>query len=123
MTQYTRPPEDRASDMFWDACLGGAGAWVMCSCGTEWNPEADPDDIDDSFYNDDYNTFRYVELEGKTFVEDCDECCKKLARYEQWIWNHREEIRNYLQIRVDQQLKWAEQERLLNDIAGIDRRV
>jgi hypothetical protein len=117
MTQYTKPKLDRASDMFWDALQGGASSYVICDCGTDWQP---PEDLDEE---DSYDWFRYVELEGKTFVADCEACCAKLARYEQWIWNQRHEIRDYLRIRVDQQLKWAEQEKLLNTIAGIDRRV
>jgi hypothetical protein len=113
MTQYTLNKDGCATEMFWDACRGGASSWVVCSCGTEWNPPEDLEDEESSGW------FRYVELEGRTFVQDCDQCCEKLARYEQWIWNHREEIRDYLRIRVNQQLKWAEQEKLLNTIAGI----
>jgi hypothetical protein len=115
MSQYTLNKDGRATDMFWDACRGGGGSWVNCDCGTEWNPPEDNDDYDD----ESSTWYRYVGLEGRTFVEECDECCKKLARYEQWIWNHRDEIREYLRIRVEQHLKWAEQEKLLNTIAGI----
>ena len=120
MSQYTFPKDGKASQMFWDACRGGAGSYVFCSCGIEWYPDEDPASDDENIDNfNDYETFYYVELEGKTFVRDCEGCCKKLARYENWIWNHRQEIREYLIIRVDQSLKWAEQEKLLNDIAGI----
>lgn len=120
MTQYTRPKDSKASEMMWDSCRGGAGSYVMCSCGTEWYPKEDPASNSEDIDNwDDYETYRYVELEGKTFVQECEECCKKLARYEQWIWDHRNEIRDYLRIRIDQSLKWAEQEKLLNTIAGI----
>jgi hypothetical protein len=108
------PNDKEASDMFWDALSGGCSSYLICACGTHWNP---PDDAEE----DSYNWFRYVELEGKTFVQDCDGCCQKLAKYEQWIWNNRHDIREYLRIRVDQHFKWAEQEKLLNSISGIDK--
>lgn len=114
MAQYTLPRDGTASDMMWDAGRGGYSSWVTCDCGTDWNP---PEDLPED--EQDYEWFRYVEVEGRTFVESCEECCKKLARYEQWIWNHRELVRDYLRLRVDQQFKWAEQEKMLNDIAGI----
>lgn len=115
MTQYTLPKDGTASDMMWDVGRGGYSSWVYCDCGIEWNP---PEDYTEEEWESS-RWFRYVEVEGRTFVEECDECCKKLARYEQWIWNNRELIRDYLRVRVDQQFKWAEQEKLLNDIAGI----
>lgn len=114
MTQYTLPKDGTASGMMWDAGRGGYSSWIHCDCGTDWQP---PDDLED--IEEDHEWFRYVEVEGRTFVEQCEECCKKLARYEQWIWNQRELIRDYLSIRVNQNLKWAEQEKLLNDIAGV----
>lgn len=113
MTQYILTKNDHATEMFWDACRGGGSSWITCDCGIDWNSPEDQ-------IKDDYGSYyRFVELEGKTFVQECEECCKKLARYERWIWNHRDEIREYLRIRVEQQLKWAEQEKLLNTIAGI----
>lgn len=115
MTQYTLPKDGTASDMMWDSCRGGASSWVHCDCGTEWTPPEDLDEDDE----DSLNWYRYVEVEGRTYVAECEECCRKLARYEQWIWNHRELIRDYLSTRVNQQLRWAEQEKLLNTIAGI----
>lgn len=116
MTQYTLPRDGRASDMMWDSCRGGASSWIHCDCGIEWNPPEELEEADPAGYD----WFRFVEVDGRTFVEDCAECCAKLARFEQWIWNNRELIRDYLRVRVDQQLKWAEQERLLNTIAGFD---
>ena len=117
MTQYTLPRDGTASEMMWDAGRGGYSAWLHCDCGIDWNP---PEDYTEEEWESS-RWFRYVEVEGRTFVEECAECCKKLARYEQWIWNNRELIRDYLKIRVDQQLKWAEQEKMLNDIAGFGR--
>lgn len=105
--------------MMWDSCRGGGSSWITCDCGITWEPPEDLEEDDDRGYD----WFRYVEFNGRTFVEDCDTCSQKLAQYEQWIWENRHEIRDYLHTRVDQQLKWAEQEQLLNTIAGIDRRV
>jgi len=34
MSQYTLNKDGRATDMFWDACLGGAGAWVRDNVGS-----------------------------------------------------------------------------------------
>lgn len=116
MSYYKMPNEKEASDMFWDALRGGGSSWITCDCGTEWKPDNPEEDDEDTYYY-----YRYVELEGRTFVEDCDSCCAKLAKYEQWIWNNRHEIRDYLKIRVDQHFKWAEQEKLLNSISGIDK--
>ncbi len=124
MTQYTIPKNEEASDMFWDACQGGYSSWVHCDCGTEWTPPVHSATEDENYedYEDHRDWFRYVELEGRTFVEQCEECCKKLGRYEQWIWNNRSTVRDYLFIRVEQQFKWAEQEKMLNEITGIDKR-
>lgn len=117
MTQYTLPRDGTASEMMWDSCRGGASSWITCDCGTDWLP---PETVDEADWDEDSRDwFRYVEVEGQTFVADCEECSRKLARYEQWIWNHRELIRDYLSTRVNQQLRWAEQEKLLNTIAGI----
>jgi hypothetical protein len=115
LTQYTLPKDGTASEMMWDAGRGGYSSWVHCDCGKEWNPPEELEEDDPAGYD----WFRYTEIEGRTFVEECAECCVKLARYEQWIWNNRDIIRDYLGIRVNQNLKWAEQEKLLNDIAGL----
>lgn len=123
MTQYTMPKDagNKASEMMWDVAYGGAGVHIHCDCGIDWQdedaPMPDEDDEIDDWEN--VNYFRYIELDGKTLVEECEGCQVKLARYEKWIWNNRELIRDYLSVRVNQEFKWAEQEKLLNTIAGI----
>lgn len=117
--QYTKPKDGKASEMMWDACTGGSSSWIHCGCGTAWEPEPIGDDESEEDYDDRRTWFRYVEVAGRTFVEECEECCKKLGSYEDWIWNNREVVRDYLSIRVNQEFKWAEQEKLLNQIAGI----
>ena len=114
MAQYTIHDDDKASDMMWDAGRGGGGPWVHCSCGKDHSVSADEDE------ENDYESFEYIELDGQLFVYDCEGCEKKLSRYERFMWNNRDMIRRYLKIRIDQEKAWADQEKLLNTIAGID---
>jgi hypothetical protein len=58
--QYTKPFNDSASDMMWDAGLGGGGPWVHCSCG-----------IDHSMTDEEFEEqggFGYIEMGGMVFV-------------------------------------------------------
>jgi len=113
MPQYTLPKDGNASDMMWDAGMGGGTPWVHCSCGKDHSVPADEDE------EDEYESFRYIELDGMLFVTDCDGCNTKLARYENFIWKNRDHIRRYLKTRIDQEKAWADQEYLLNTLAGI----
>lgn len=63
--------------------------------------------------------FVFAEINGRQFVEGCNGCSIELGKYEQFIWNNREYIRDYLKIRGDQEKAWSDQEQLLNTIAGI----
>lgn len=110
--QRTRHNDETASDMMWDAGRGGAGPWVHCSCGKDHS-------IPDEDENGEYDSFYYIELDGNLFVYDCEGCKKKLGRYERFIWENKDHIRKYLKIRVDQEKAWADQQKLLNDLAGI----
>ena len=110
--QYTYNDTKKASDMMWDAGLGGGGPWVHCSCGK------DHSQTDEEF--EDLGGFGYIELDGRLFVYECDGCAKNLARYENFIWANRDHIRRYLKIRIDQEKAWAEQEHLKNILAGIE---
>jgi hypothetical protein len=116
MAQYTIQDNDKASDMMWDAGRGGGGPWVHCSCGKDHS--LDPDLTEEEY--DRADSFEYIELDGQLFVYDCEGCEKKLSRYERFMWNNRDMIRRYLKIRIDQEKAWADQEKLLNTIAGID---
>lgn len=107
MPNYTEPTE-KASDMMWDAGLGGGSPYVHCSCGKDHSV---PEDSDDSF--------GYIELAGMLFVYECDGCAKSLLKYEKFIWSNRNHIREYLKIRIDQEKAWADQENVLNVLAGI----
>lgn len=112
MTQYTKPDDNsRASKMMWVAGRGGGGPWVHCSCGI------DHSQTDEEF--EELGGYRYIELGGLMFVEGCDGCEKNLLKYENFIWYNRHTIRDYLKIRIDQEKAWADQEDLLNKLAGI----
>ena len=114
MTQYTLPSGKQASEMMWDACMGGAGPWVHCACGKDHSLPADEDGDFDSG-----EMFEYSEIDGQLFVYDCDGCKTKLSKYENFIWRNRDNIRRYLKIRIDQEKAWADQEHLANTLAGI----
>lgn len=115
MTQYTKGDGETASEMMWDAGLGGAGPYVYCSCGKEHS--LDPDLTEEEYNQAD--SFEYIELDGQVFVYDCEGCSKKLKKYEDFIWANRNTIRRYLKTRIDQEKAWADQEKLLNTIAGL----
>lgn len=114
MAQYTKGKDGAASAMMWDAGLGGGGPWVHCSCGKDHSL------TEEEYEADEYQGFEYIEIDGQMFVYDCEGCATKLARYENFIWNNRNTIRRYLKIRIDQEKAWADQEKLLNTIAGIE---
>jgi hypothetical protein len=114
MAQYTIKDDGKASQMMWDAGLGGGGPWVHCSCGKDHSVPCEGEDDYDS--ND---CFEYIELDGQLFVYGCEGCEKKLLKYENFIWQNRNNIRRYLKIRIDQEKAWADQEHLLNILADI----
>ena len=130
--------ERKPSQMFIESLKGGGASEIYCNCGrTHYAPSNlyDSDDEDDYTcmlnaalenqkkdpegviinYEDDFIYAK--DIDGKTFVVDCP--CNGLIKYEDWIWANREPIRNYLKVRVDQELQWAEQEMTLNKLAGI----
>ena len=120
--QYVKNP-DQASDMFMDALYGTGGGTghVHCNCGIDHYAmgqyydafEELPDESSTCIHHD-YDFIHYYEVEGKMFVDDCDGCIKYLKRYEDFIWNERDIIRNYLKIRVTQELEWAKHENIMN---------
>lgn len=132
------------SDMFVDSIHYGVGsAYMECGwCGREhFCPETsyDPPDFgteDDSAewrkhceesYRDnpggvvlhyDIDGISGKELNGINFVVGCP--CNGLTRFENFIWNNRATIRNYLRKRIDQEYDWAEQEKTKNKLAGFE---
>jgi hypothetical protein len=57
------------------------------------------------------------ELNGILFVIGCP--CNGLHRYEQFIWENKNTIRKYLKVRIEQEHQWAEEQLVLNKLAGI----
>jgi len=55
---------------------------------------------------------------GTMFVIECP--CNGLGRFETFIWSERDTIREYMKVRIDQELEWAEQEKLKNKLANMD---
>jgi len=55
---------------------------------------------------------------GMLFVMECP--CNGLGRYETFIWAERDAIREYMKARIDQELEWAEQEKLKLKLANMD---
>lgn len=113
---YIKPNLHEASSMIWDAGCGGAGPYVICSCGEDHTLDPDlPDDEYDSSMN-----FEYIVVDNENYVYDCQGCSKKLRQIEDFIWHNRDTIRRYLKIRIDQEKAWADQEHLKNILAGIE---
>ena len=129
--------DKKPSEMFIRALEGGGSSSIYCNCGrTHYAPSNLYDSDDENDYTDMLNDalaeqkkdpegvvinyeddFVYAkEIDGKTFVVDCP--CNGLRRYEDWIWNNRNSIRDYIKFRVDQELKWAEEEKVLNKLKG-----
>jgi hypothetical protein len=67
----------------------------------------------------DYDAVSGQEINSIMFVLDCP--CNGLHRYENFIWEHRDTIRNYLKVRIEQEAEWAEQELTKNKLAGISK--
>ena len=126
------------SEIFVSALSGGGGSSIYCNCGrihyapcnllhsddesdyqnmlddVEAEKKENPDGViinyEDSFV-------RGRDIDGRTFVDGCP--CNGLRKYEDWIWNHRNAIRDYLKARIDQEYHWAQQELTRNKLAGL----
>jgi hypothetical protein len=120
MNRYQRPTDGIASEMMWDACSGACSHSVDCACGKTWEPDEEYNHLLEEDNWDGVPGFYYIELVGKCFVDECDGCKEHLAKYENFIWQNRDTIRTYLSTRVNLEKKLADQEKLLNTIAGID---
>lgn len=68
-----------------------------------------------------YDSVSGAIVNGINFVLICQ--CNGLAKYEKFIWEHRNLIRDYLKDRIDTETRLAEEEKTLNKLAGIDRKV
>lgn len=144
MSKTYRTDEKPPSDMFVDSINYGVGsAYMQCGwCGREhYCPNADYEPpyygIDDDEmewrrrfeeeFNDnskgvllhyDIDGILGKQLNGINFVIGCP--CNGLSRFEEFIWNERNTIRNYLRKRVEQEYNWAQEEKTLNKLAGLE---
>lgn len=139
--------DKKPSDMFINALSGyGVGSDNLeCGwCGREHLcPDTDYNHYDDDECSAEESMFRYrqyceeeykkrpnevvlhydvdgisaQEMNGIMFVLGCP--CNGLYRYEQFIWENKDTIRNYLKVRIEQEYEWAEQQLTLNKLAGI----
>jgi hypothetical protein len=57
------------------------------------------------------------EMNGILFVITCP--CNGLGKYENFIWDSKDTIRNYLKVRIEQEHRWADEQLTLNKLAGI----
>lgn len=134
--QYTLPIDGAASEMFYAAQERAyGGIYVECGCGIEHFavdsryayeydedaliPEECDTDTRKIKHHRDCDSVGHFEFVGQQFVYGCESCAKRLRKYENFIWEERDTIRNYLKIRIDQEKKWADQEHLKNILAGI----
>lgn len=65
-----------------------------------------------------YDAISGRDFNGQLFVVECP--CNGLGRFERFIWAERDTIREFMKVRIDQELEWAEQEKLKNKLANMD---
>ena len=138
MTKEYSVCEKKPSKMFLKALHGGGSSNITCHCGRRHYA---PHNLDGSEDENDYQLMLdscreeqkkdpkgviiepfddfvyYKELGGNPFVVDCP--CSGLRRYEDFIRNNRDSIRDYYKFRIDQEAKWADAELIKNKLAGI----
>ena len=85
--------------------------WAECC---ERRYKEDPDNI---VLHYGYDSVSAHEMNGIMFVIDCP--CNGLYRYEQFIWNHKDTIRNYLKDRIDFEFRIAQEQLTINKLKGI----
>jgi hypothetical protein len=56
-------------------------------------------------------------LHGIAFVLECP--CNGLSKYEEFIWNNKEEIEAYLKVRTAQEIQWAQEQLSVNKLKGV----
>jgi hypothetical protein len=147
MKKNPKDSDKKPSDMFVNALSGfGVGSDnIECGwCGREHLcPDTDYNHYDDDECSAEESKFRYrqyceeeqkkhpdkivlhydcdsisgQEMNGIMFVIDCP--CNGLYRYEAFIWENKDTIRNYLKVRIEQEHQWAEEQLTLNKLAGI----
>lgn len=138
MQPYLRNNDPNSvSEMFWDSLANGyGGVYTECRCGTqhyavesrylssdeECGETIPPETTEGDFkvkHHHNCDSIAHYDFIGQNFVYGCDGCSAYLKRYEDFIWQERNTIRNYLKTRIDQEKKWSDYEHMCNVIAGI----
>ena len=137
--QTYRTDSEKPSDMFVNAMSGHGIGSPDLTCGWCDRLHLCPDascyrDEEDGSWREYCNEEKKNNPEGVILHYDCDGIsaqefngimfvwgcpCNGLTRYEKFIWNERDTIRNYLKVRIEQEAEWAEQELTKNKLAGI----
>lgn len=134
-TPYPTPPSKMFMDSLSKTNLGCGTNELECQCGRVHL-------CPDSEYVEDAGSYReYCEnelkkrpdstilhydcdgiigyhLAGSVFVDNCP--CNTLAKYENFIWNERSLIRQFLKDKIDEESRRAAEEKTLNKLLGID---
>ena len=110
-----------ASELFVRAFSNCGTICGTCDCGVTHFAAFCPEDFDpqelqslrdksrlqpDKFKEHDCSSLVVVHIDGKQFVDGC--ACGKLRVYEDWIWNYRDQIAQYLMTRLTHQLTSVE---------------
>lgn len=107
----------KVSDEFFDALHHDGGLCRDCQCGrthfASWDTGWETGELEDLQAKAEREPDKYIEhsntsvtvahLGGKEYVYECP--CEGLVPYEKFIWNHREEILDYLTGRHKRQLE------------------
>lgn len=143
MTKYVTS-DKKPSKVFLDSLSGGGSHYMICgNCGREhycpdsssiYDGDGEDDKGDREYYlqnaleqqkddpegvviHYDVDCALTKDLGGIAFVLECP--CNGLWKYENFIWNNKNEIRDYLKVRIEQEFEWAQQELTKNKLAGI----
>ena len=102
--------------MFVRAFGGGGTICGTCACGVTHFASFDPGcfeegELDDlrqkreqmptKYKEHDCSSLTIVHIDGKQFVDGCE--CGKLKFYEDWVWAYRDQIAQYLMVRLTHQ--------------------
>lgn len=107
----------KVSDEFFDALHHDGSICRDCQCGrthfASWEGGFEPGELEELRAKAEQQPDKYIEhsndgisiahLNGKEFVYECP--CEGLVPYEKFVWNHREEILDYLTARHKRQLE------------------
>lgn len=137
MKKFYKLPEEsdkEVSEIFIDSLRSGGSAWQECQCGKEhmYPDSRDLDEEDFANMKDSharnpekyilhygYDSVEFKEFNGRIYVIACDCYHKEMKRYEDWIWDNRAFLREYLKLRTDVMVDHAESEQIANKICGI----